>query len=463
MNPFNPRPRKGPKQALHLWLSLALMLTTVHFFGVKRTTYAQQASKQNALRLARIAFEGLQRISQEQVVQTSGLTIGQAVDEAILDKAASRLVDSGLFKKVSYHARTNGNQITLTFEVEETKGGDSPVVFDNFVWFSEPELMNAVRREVPTFSGTAPDLGNLTDAIGHALQRLLSEHNIAGTIEYLPSSDSVRSSKMEHVFSVRGISMPICALHFPGASNVPESKLVGDSKELMRTDYSQKFAKLFAVNNLVPIYREEGQLRASFGTPAGKPVNEASCKNGVDVTIPVEEGLIYSWHKADWTGNKVLTAEELDASLVMKAGEVANGLKFNNGFKAVEKAYGRKGYIAAWLSPKPEFDDAQRRVTFQVKVNEGPQYRMGNLIIRGFSEGEEKLLRQGWQLKVGDVYDTGYTEEYLKNALRDVMRVVLNERKAQGKPLPNLVSGEQPNTNTLTVDFVLELKDSPGL
>jgi len=41
-----------------------------------------------------------------------------------------------------------GNQVTVVFQVKENKGGQSPVVFDNFVWFTDEELNAAIKREV---------------------------------------------------------------------------------------------------------------------------------------------------------------------------------------------------------------------------------------------------------------------------------------------------------------------------
>ena len=77
---------------------------------------------------------------------------------------------------------------------------------------------------------------------------------------------------------------------------------------------------LFAASNLLPLYREVGQLKATFSPPLAKPEATANCKSGVELTIPVDEGYIYKWTKAEWTGNQALTAQELDALLGMRAG-----------------------------------------------------------------------------------------------------------------------------------------------
>jgi outer membrane protein assembly factor BamA len=413
--------------------------------------------QQRAMKLAKIEIEGLQRLSSEQVIAVSELEIGQTVDVAAIDAASQRLMDSGLIKKLSYKLRPNGNQTTVTFKIEEARGGESLVIFDNFVWFTDEELAAAVRREVPFFNGTtAPDVGNITESITRALQLFLSEHKIAGKVEYMPASDN--PGKQEHIFTVHGASIPICALHFPGAKNVDENHLIKSSEKLMGLDYSRRLAGLFATNNLYPIYREVGQLRATFGPPTASLGKETNCKDKVEVTIPVDEGAIYSWEKAEWSGNQALVNQELDTLLGMKPGEVANGLKFDEGMIAVRKGYGRKGFISTALRSNPEFDDAASKVTYRIAIKEGPQYHMGNLIIKGFPDSAAKMLRETWALKAGDVYDQGYPKEFFDKSLGEVMKKVIEESRAQGrKGVPKFQSRERPNRDTLTVDVTIEL------
>jgi outer membrane protein assembly factor BamA len=414
------------------------------------------AAQQN-FKIGKIEFDGLQRLSADDVIETSTLKIGQPFDVSVLDVAAQRLMDSGLFKNVAYRTHANRDQITITFLVEETKGGDSRVLFDNFIWFTDEELVAAVRRDVPSFSGTAPDLGNGTLAITHALQRLLQEHNIEGTVEYMASQDAPGSPVQEHVFNVTGINIPICTLHFPGATNVSEAELVENSKALLGNDYSRKFSTLFAINNLFPIYRELGQLGAAFAPPVAKPETSAKCRSGVDLTIPVAEGYVYKWDKANWSGISALTAQELDAVLGMKASLPANGVALDKGFVAVQKAYGRKGYLAVHLRSHPEFDDNAQKVSYIIDVREGPQYHMGKLLTKGLSESATKTLIQEWKLKPGDVFDQGYPIEFSQKQMGQILHSAFEERRAQGKPAPHIKSDLKMNRETLTVDVTYEL------
>jgi outer membrane protein assembly factor BamA len=416
---------------------VSLLLTTAVF--------AQSGQKINA-----IEVEGVQTLTKDTVIATSGLKIGDAFSVEATDAAAERLVSSGLFKKVGYSTRSVGANVTITFKLEELKGQWSPVVFDNFIWFSDEELAAAIIREVPSFNGSAPDAGDTNEAIKKALQKLLAERKLPGQVEY-------NLTEHEHLYRVEGVPMKICTLHFPGAQDVSEQKLIQTTRSSMDQEYSRQSAKTFPTYGLYPVYRELGHLRATFGAPVAKPEKNGNCE-GVDLTIPVTEGALYLWAKPEWSGNQVLSPQELDDALGMKLGEAANGKKFDKGLIEVKKAYGKSGHIQSRMNPTPEFDDAASKVTFKIAVNEGPQYHMGTVEFKGFTTDDAATLGKRWGLKNGEVYDQSYINRFFRDQAREITTRIANEREAQGKPKPNIDTHEQPNRQTLIVNLVIELK-----
>jgi len=403
--------------------------------------------------IARIEVEGLQRLSAEEVILTSGLKVGAPVSVASLDAAWQKLVDSGLFSKVAYSTTSKGNQVTVIFKLVESKGGSAPIVYDNFVWFTNDELVAAIRHDLPAFNGSAPNGGTMTDQIRQALQNLLKERQFGGTVEYMPSDTG------EHIFSVTGVRIPVCKLHFPGATNLSEETLEKHSRQLTEENYSFQGTVGFSKYTLFPLYREAGQWHAKFGTPIVKVINSPECMGGLDLSIPVDEGPIYMWDKAEWTGNQVLTAIQLDATLAMKEGQLANGAKFDKGLHDLTKRYGLTGYLDVTFDTKPEFDDTARRLIAKIVVNEGPQYRMGQLTIKGLAETEVASIEQHWKLKRGDVFDMSYPDQFLNTDGREDMQRIAAAARAQGKRPPPISFDIKSNRQSVTVDVTMEIKN----
>lgn len=426
-----------------------VLLLTVWSAGGVSVAEAQQAPA-GQMRLVKIEVSGLQRVTEGQVIEASGLEIGQGVDVAALDAAAERLIATGLFTKLSYRYRTKGVEALVTFVVEESKAERNiPVVFDNFVWFTDEELSRAVRNELPTFDGTAPESSGAVASITRALERLLRERKIAGEVDYMPSAD-MAGGNAKHVLSVKGVNVPICALQFPGASAITEKELVVNSSPILKANYSREFVEGFAEATLKPLYWQRGHLRANFKSPGATIAAGAeNCKDGASVSVPVEEGLAYSWEQAVWAGNTALTAAELDAALGMKTGEIADGLKISQALREVREAYGRKGYIFLSLKPQQEFADETRRVTYKFDVKEGSQFRMGTLAVNGLAAADAKRLKEKWTLRSGDVYNASYVDEFLKKNLMAVARPGMMQK---------IETSVKPDRQKLIVDVTLDFK-----
>jgi outer membrane protein insertion porin family len=412
---------------------------------------------QESSRITKIEFDGLKSLSSEEVLVISTLKVGETFDVAALDSAAQKLADSGLFKNVAYRTRNNKGLVTIAFQLEEISRPISRVIFDNFIWFTDTELIAAVKRDVPSFSGAAPENGDMVDRITRALQTFLHENKIEASVSYLASQDSPESTVQEHVFSVTGLPMPICTLHFPGATNISEQRLIESSKTLVGGEYSSKFVSLFTAKNLSPLYREAGQLRAAFSPPLPKPEATATCKSGVEVSLPVDEGLIYKLGNVKWSGNTSLNASKLDSLLTIKSGEIANGVRLDKDLAAAQKAYGRQGFLLARIKQHPEFKDETQTVSYVFDIAEGPQFRMGKLILQGFGDNISKQITDQWRLKSGDVFDNGYEEEFSRNEFGELLKPIQMERRSQGKPAPSVTSSMKLNRETLTVDVTLEL------
>ena len=416
--------------------------------------HAQQSDR----RIARIEVEGLQRLKPAEVIESTKLKPGAAFSVTEVDEAGQRLMDTGLFTKVGYKTITTGNNVTVIFQLEETKSTQSPVLFDNLVWFTNEELYIAIKRDVPSFNGLAPDTGTMTDAIKQALQKLLDEKQIKGTIEYSAWQTGVNSGKQEHVFSVTGVPIPICKITFPGSKNVPEETLAKSSKELLHADYSYKSAIAFGTFILYPLYREVGQWRAKFGVPTVKLDKVDECV-GVSLSIPVDEGPIYLWDKAEWIGNEAMSEAALDDTLGFRPGEILKASKFDKGMIALRRAYGRIGRLNATANPLPTFDDAAARASFKIEIKEGPRYTMGTLSTKGLDEESAQMIQDGWKLRRSEVFDASYIDQFIRVDGREALQRLAVRWHEVGKSMPRVEQTVKKNELSLTADVTLEFKE----
>src|SRR6185437_11616204 len=137
-------------------------------------------------KLLSIRVKGLQHFAESDVVSASGLRLGQFAGEEDFKQAAQRLGETGLFSQLNYSYKYSTQGCDLELQVAENDHL-VPIVFDNFVWFSDNELLRMLHDRVPLFDGRVPGGGHLTDQIADALESILEEHKIGGRIEYMAS------------------------------------------------------------------------------------------------------------------------------------------------------------------------------------------------------------------------------------------------------------------------------------
>src|SRR5579872_6039460 len=136
--------------------------------------------------LARILVTGSQRYREEDLVRATGLTVNTQVTADDLQNAANRLGNSGAFASVQFLFKPviGAKGVEADFQVKDAEKY-LPAVFENFVWFSDQDLQDALHQAVPLFKGDIPSSGNMSDDVSAALSKLLVSKGLPREISYI--------------------------------------------------------------------------------------------------------------------------------------------------------------------------------------------------------------------------------------------------------------------------------------
>ena len=143
---------------------------------------SQSTVGEGTAELREIRSEGQKVLTETQIAALSGLQTGTQVGRAELQAGADKLVGSGLFATVKYDFKTRNEGVSLTFHVAESPR--VPAYYDNFPWFGDSELNDAIRARLPFFDGTLPEGGNAVDQAAEAIQGLLASHQLNFAVEH---------------------------------------------------------------------------------------------------------------------------------------------------------------------------------------------------------------------------------------------------------------------------------------
>jgi outer membrane protein assembly factor BamA len=363
--------------------------------------------------IASIKVAGLHKLPLDQVVAASGLKTGDVVTAGQIQDATNRLAALGVFSTVNFRYTTAGSAINLEFQVEEAP--TYPIVFDNFPWFTSEEIGDAIRKQIGLFTGEAPDGGAIVDSMTDVIEDLLASKHIKGSVTHQLLTAALGDETVMQ-FHVDGPALRVQALQFGDALATSAEPLKDRISDIKGQPYSVFAAEVFDLEQVRPLYSAKGQLRAKIGPPQAHLVSDMydPKENAVELAIPIVPGPVYSWKGVSWQGNTALPSTDLDAALELKPGDLADGMKIESQWQKIEKEYGQRGYIEMKLEAQPQFDDAAHQVSYRVKISEGAQYRMGQMVITGLSLEAERRLREAWQIAPGEVFDNGYYELHMK-------------------------------------------------
>jgi outer membrane protein assembly factor BamA len=373
----------------------------------------------SARQLIAIKVTGSKRFHEADVAAASGLQIGTPVNDDDFKRAARRLGDMGVFTDIAYSFSYSAAGTKLEFRVSDAEKF-VPVRFEDFVWFSDAELLRRIKEHAPLFDGQLPLFGRLAEEVSDVLQAMLVEKAIPGHVEYLRAG-TANGPVDSIVYQVSDVLIQVRNLEFEGAAESEIPALKAASQRLASRGYSRTVLNALVQKQLLPVYYSRGYLKAAFAAPQAKVVKEPSTENDegarnltiVDVIFLVTPGPQYKLKSLEWSGNHEFSTEVLQKMVRAEPGQPANTVRLADNLKDIQKLYGSHGYVTASITPESTFDDVAATVAIRLEVKEGFEFHMGELEFRGLDNSLTAKLRNAWKLQPGDVYDSTYLSDYL--------------------------------------------------
>lgn len=211
-------------------------------------------------------------------------------------------------------------------------------------------------------------------------------------------------------------------------------------KKFVETDYEDD------LNRIIQKYNEKGYRDAKILHDSVAPYDEKT----VDVFITVEEGKKYYISNIDWVGNTVYTTEQLDAILGIQPGEVYNQKllekRMREDDESVSNLYMNRGYLFYQLVPieKNIHGDS---IDLEMRMMEGPQARINQVVINGNDRLYEKVIRRELRVRPGELFNKN---DLMRSAREIAQTGHFNPENMDIRPEPNEENG--------TVDIVFNLE-----
>ncbi len=265
----------------------------------------------------------------------------------------------------------------------------------------------------------------------------------------------------------RGPKVRVGTINFIGRpEDISEYKLAKSmkktkSRKIYNFFHSKKFSeKEYPEDkkNLVSAYNERGYRDAHLVRDSVYAMTPE--RLGID--LDVEAGKKYYFRNITWTGNSVYTAEQLNSILQIKKGDVYDLVTMQKriygggkqGDADVSKAYRDVGYLFFSISPV-ELNVVGDSVDVEMRIVEGKQATLNNIIINGNDLTNEKVVRRQIYTRPGYLF----SQTDFERSIREIASL--------GQFDPEAIMSEKgytltPNPLDNTVDIIYNVTEKPS-
>ena len=363
-----------------------------------------------AKRVVKVVVEGNRTVSEGVILNKANLRPGAVFSEQTVAEAVRRVAAMPQMADVQWRAEVQGQEVIVVFVVRETDMIEA-VEFSGNKSLKEKDLL----AKLGFGAGDHLDRYLVTRGATN-LEELYREKGFYFARVRLDEAKLRDERRVVYVI-VEGPKLRVKKVRFVGNQSLSAGKLQGKIK-------TKAYFPIFSRGQLVDeqldqdqatlqgFYRDEGFLDARVFWE--KQFNEK--KTRATVTFTVEEGPRYRVAGVRFQGVEKLAEAELRAALDpdLTPGKVLTYKRRVFAERAVERTYGKHGYIYTIVRLEPEYAEQEGQVTAVFRVQESGQFHLGRLLVQGNTETQDKVVRRAFDhfgFLPGGLYDTAAMEK----------------------------------------------------
>ena len=415
-----------------------------------------------------VRVEGRQHVSEQQILQISGLQEGLEVtvpgDD--ISSIVKRLWLQRMFEDVSVSIDSIApSRDTAFFKISVIERPRvSRWTFSGVKSGEEKELRDRLNlKRGGEFSEyvakTATDI----------IKRYYKEKGFLNVdVDVNTKRDTMVRSAIRVQFDVdRGEKVKIKTITFTGADHVKEAKMVRSMKKtrdarFMNFFSSKKFNESEYVNDkkaLISVFNEAGYRDARIVKDTMYYVEPGR----LQIDFEIDEGKKYYFRDITWTGNSVFASQSLDQLLMINKGDVYDVVtmekRLYGGGKETEgnvsTLYRDNGYLFFNLQPV-ELNIEGDSVDVEIRIVEGKPATLNNIIINGNDLTNERVIRRQLFTRPGDLF----TQTAFERSIREIASMGQFDPESITDPNTGYSIIQDPMNST--VDLVYNVTEKPS-
>ncbi len=403
-----------------------------------------------------VTVSGVRFLDINALVGLSGLRIGQelTIPGDAITTAVQKLWQQGLFSDIRITINSiKSDTVYLDIALQE-RPRISSIRFNGLKSSESQDMTEKIN--MPVGSQITPYLLNNT-------RKIITDHFVEKgflntTVDFIQKDDPDRPNNIILTIDVnKNERVKISDIIFEGNDNFPAKQLRRKMKNTKKKNLNIFKASKYIGSkydedkeSLYTFYYDNGYKDFSIIDDSLYKVSDER----INLMLKVEEGRQYFLRNIDWVGNSVYKKEDLERVLNIEKGSVYNQSNISDRLNgtggaqdAVSNLYQDYGYLFSRLTPveaKVEGDS----VDLEIRIYEGDQAYLNNIIIAGNTRTNEHVARRELYTLPGDLF----SKDKIIRSIRQLgVLGHFDPEKINPTPLPDPANG--------TVDLMYKLEE----
>lgn len=347
-------------------------------------------------KILKIQVQGHRNVRERVILAQVKTRKGDAYDPEKLRKDVQSVYGLGHFDDVNVDVSEIAGGVHVAFQVVE-KPMIKRIDFKGNKKLSAGKLRDAISLK----ENDSLDKLKLNMDVDKILTLYRDEGFAAAQVEPYTTTDPTHHVMMTF-FVTEGVRVLIDEVNPEGVSAFPVKKI----KRLMKTRRKKVFKQETLTKDLEELakyYKNRGYQNLKIGE-----VKQAfnADKTRLTLTIPIEEGPLFHFGAARFSGNLIFQNEKLAPAVPFKPGETFSQDRLDAAVSKLHDVYGAQGYIRVQIKPVFAQDPAKGVVDVEFSIAEGEVVFVDHIGVEGNTHTKDFVIRREIHLKEGEPFSS---------------------------------------------------------
>ena len=362
-----------------------------------------------------IAVTGNKRIESDAILRNLDTNIGDIYNSEKISKDLRKIYKMGYFDNVVIKKQELDSGVKLIFQTTE-KATIRRVSFKGNSIYEDQELSDIVS----TKTGAILNIHKLNSDIDK-MRMMLTEKNYHNcSVNY--KINSLENSQADIVFSfTEGEKLKVENISMEGNNHFSDKQI----KKAMETSEKGFFSfftssgdlnEIEVQNDVIRIeslYKNNGFIDAKVSDPDIK-IGEKI----ISINFNIEEGSQYKVKKIDFTGDMLLSKEEIFKHIQSKEEYLYNRANIRKDINAISDIYSNAGFAKVDVNPLVKKIEKEKMMNITYAIDQGPLIHFNRINISGNSKTRDKVIRRELAIAAQDTYSKKKIHRSFKNLNR---------------------------------------------